>query len=89
VRVQLNLAQAAGTLWIDNATFQQGNPNVWRRDFAHGTVLLNGASSAQTVTMPPGYRRIAGTQDPITNNGLPVTSLTLAPQDAILLVKTN
>jgi Carbohydrate binding domain/Hypothetical glycosyl hydrolase family 15 len=89
VRIQFNLAQAAGTIWIDNTTFQQGNPNIWRRDFTHGTVLVNGTGTPQTVTLPAGYRRIAGTQSPAINNGAPVTSVTLAPQDAILLVKVG
>jgi hypothetical protein len=89
VRIQFDLAQAVGTIWIDNVSFQEGDPNLWRRDFTNGTVLLNGTSTAQTVAVGPGYRRIAGSQDHATNNGAAVTSVTIAPQDAILLVKTN
>jgi len=89
VRMQFNLAGTAGTIWLDNVSFQQGDPNIWRRDFAHGTVLLNGTNSPQTVTLGPGYRRIAGTQDPATNSGSAVTSLTIAPLDAILLAKAG
>jgi len=68
---------------------QQGDANIWRRDFTGGTALLNGTDATQTVELGPGYRHIPGTQDPIINNGTSATSVTLAPHDAVLLVKVS
>ncbi len=88
LKVQFNLAQAIVSVWLGGVSFQQGDPNVWERDFTHGAVLVNGTDSPQTVDIGPGYRRIAGTQDPAVNNGAIATSVTLAPHDAIVLTKT-
>src|SRR5579883_527482 len=86
--LQLDVGQSAGTVWLDAVSFAPGDPNVWRRDFAHGTVLLNGTNAAQTVVLGPGYRRIAGTQDPATNSGAAASSVTIPSQDALLLVRS-
>lgn len=58
---------------------------VWRRDFQNGVVLVNPTSSARTVKLEPGLRRIAGKQDPATNDGAAVSRVTLAPKDGIVL----
>ena len=87
--VVFNLAGATGTIWVDGVRVSAGDPNLWRRDFTHGTVLVNGTGTAQTVTVGPGYRHIAGTQDPATNDGAVVSSVTIPAQGAVLLVKTN
>ena len=71
-----------------------GNPaqdrpadGVYRRDFEHGIVLIN--TSAQSVTIPleRTYTKLKGTQDPVTNDGAQVDSVTIAPQDAIVLLR--
>jgi Carbohydrate binding domain/Hypothetical glycosyl hydrolase family 15 len=89
VKIQFNLGQTASTIWLDRVRFKQGDPNLWRRDFTNGTVLLNATNSTQQVKLGPGYRRIAGSQDPITNSGAAVTAITLRPQDAVLLVRSH
>jgi hypothetical protein len=48
-------------------------------------VLVNPTSSARTVKLEPGLRRIAGKQDPATNDGAAVSRVTLAPKDGIVL----
>jgi hypothetical protein len=66
-----------------------GSPadGVYRRDFEHGIVLIN--TSAQYVTIPleRTYTKLKGTQDPVTNDGAQVNSVTIAPQDAIVLLR--
>ena len=66
-----------------------GSPadGVYRRDFEHGIVLIN--TSAQSVTIPleRRYTKLKGTQDPVTNDGAQVNSVTIAPQDAIVLLR--
>ncbi len=78
--------RCAGTLWIDGVTLQLGNNTLFRRDFQHGTVLVNGTNASQTVSnLGTGYSFIAGTQDPTHNPGGSTTTTTLASLDAVLL----
>lgn len=88
-KVQFNLAKSTGTVWINAVRLQEDNLDVWRRDFTHGTVILNGTASTQTVLVGPGLHRIAGTQDRLTNTGAQVSTVTLHPYDAIILVKSR
>jgi hypothetical protein len=44
---------------------------------------------ARTVTLGAGYRRIAGTQDPATYSGTTMNTVTVAPHDDVLLLKTS
>jgi len=66
---QFNLGAAPGTVWLSAVSLQRGDPNVWRRDLAHGTALLNATATPRTVVLGPGYRHLLGTQDCATNNG--------------------
>jgi uncharacterized protein (TIGR03437 family) len=84
-----------GVVAIDNVTITQGNVGPWRRDFENGVVLVNPFNQPHTFSTTDlsgtlnrtGLHRIAGTQAPLVNNGLPVTgNLTLAPFDAIILL---
>ncbi|GAF50725.1 hypothetical protein RW1_095_03500 [Rhodococcus wratislaviensis NBRC 100605] len=59
---------------------------VFRRDFEHGTVLLNTSGTARDVSLDLPLRRLRGTQDPVTNNGETVESVTLPPHDGLFLV---
>lgn len=60
---------------------------VWRRDYARGTVLMNSGSAAKKVSLGGDFERLHGTQDPATNDGSVVGSLTLAAGDGIVLLK--
>jgi hypothetical protein len=81
--------EAAGKGWLGQplGPYTTVTTNVYRRDFTNGTVLLNASGSTQTVNVGAGYHRIAGTQDRVTNSGAAVTTVTLAPQDGLLLVR--
>lgn len=62
------------------------NNGVWRRDFEYGISLVNPTTSAQTVTIEPGFHRISGHQDPGTNSGVSAAgSLTIPSRDGIIL----
>jgi hypothetical protein len=65
-----------------SAAWRQG---VWRRDFQNGIVLVNPTMASSTVTLEPGLRRLAGSQDPAVNDGGAVSQLTLGPKDGIVL----
>jgi hypothetical protein len=78
----LGAAQAAPT-----AAWQKG---VWRRDFDNGIALVNPKGNGpQTVTLETAYSKIKGTQDPVTNSGQSVTTVTLKDRDGIILLRPN
>ncbi len=81
----LAFGTSTGTVWIDDVRVQQGSPDVWRRDFAGGTALVNATGSAVTVPLGAPYRKLLGMQAPVFNDGQLVSSVTLAPRDGILL----
>lgn len=62
-------------------------PDVVRRDFEHGIVLNNAGSATQTVDLDGTFRRLTGRQDPATNDGSLVTSVTLPPRDGLVLLR--
>jgi hypothetical protein len=95
-----NTAQYYGVVWFDEydhslgsgstkptAAWQKG---VWRRDFDNGIVLVNPkGNGAQTVTLEQPFVKIKGSQDPVTNNGQTVTTVTLKDRDGIILMRTK
>ena len=60
---------------------------VYLRQFERGMALLNPSNGPLSVTIPPGYRRILGKQDPATNTGQPVTEVRLQGKHGLILVK--
>jgi hypothetical protein len=84
-------------LWFDEFNFNLGyatqprqaaawSQGVWRRDFDNGIVLVNPKGNGpQTVNLGGTFRKLTGTQDPVTNNGAVITSVTLADRDGIIL----
>jgi len=83
------LGKENSDVWLDSVYVFRGNANVFRRDFEHGVVLANATPETRTIAVGSGLRRIKGTQDSAVNNGQAVTSVTLAPYDGILLVRTG
>jgi hypothetical protein len=67
------------------AAYQNG---VYRRDFQNGIVLVNPrGNGTQTVTLGGTFHKIVGTQDPATNNGQAVTSVSLNAADGLVLTR--
>jgi len=62
--VQFNVGPAAASIWIDGVQLTAAPPDIYRRDFTRGAVLLNGTGSPQTIAPGPGFRRFSGTQAP-------------------------
>jgi hypothetical protein len=62
--LEFQLAGQAGDLWLDNVQLFTAPTRLYRRDFTTGVVLLNGTSSAQTITLDSGMQRFSGTQAP-------------------------
>lgn len=59
---------------------------VYRRRFEKAMVLVNPNAEARTVSVQPGWRRLLAAQDPQTNDGTAVKTLTIPPKDGIVLV---
>jgi hypothetical protein len=58
------------------------------REFEHGLAVVNTGAAAATFMVPDGFAKLAGTQDPIHNDGQPVTgTLAIAASDAYVLVR--
>jgi hypothetical protein len=85
--------------WFDEFDFKLGDAvsrppatpwkdGVWRRDFARGVALVNPTDQPVTVALEPGLRRMAGKQDPSTNDGTAAASVTLGAKDGIVLRKS-
>jgi hypothetical protein len=61
--------------------------DVHRRDFQNGIAINNSSSETRTVDLGGRFTKLKGTQDPALNNGSTVTSVTIPPQDGIILLK--
>lgn len=63
-RLQLLLDGPPGTISVDDVTLRRDLPQVFRRDYAGGTAIVNGTPSPQRVVVGAGYRRLRGAQAP-------------------------
>jgi hypothetical protein len=59
---------------------------IYRRDFERGIVLGNFSPVTITLTLEKPYRKILGIQDPQTNDGSLVMTVTLPAKDALILL---
>jgi hypothetical protein len=93
-----NTKQYYGVVWFDELDHKLGSGStkpttawqkgVWRRDFDKGIVLVNPKGNGQqTVTLETSYIKIKGSQDPVTNNGQTVTTVTLKDRDGLILLR--
>jgi hypothetical protein len=64
-RIQFMVGEAAGTVWLDDVRLRVRPPDVYRRLFGNGLVLLNGSRQAWDIPVGPGYRRLRGDQAPL------------------------
>jgi len=89
-----------GVVWFDEYDAKLGSATttpttawqkgVWRRDFDNGVVLVNPkGNGTQTVTLEADFARIKGVQDPVTNSGQTVRTVTLKDRDGLILLRTN
>ncbi len=64
-RLQFFLGQSTNTVWIDDVRLLLHPPDVFRRDFTHGSVLLNGTREPRDVALGSGFVRLTGSQAPM------------------------
>ena len=63
-RIQFFAGATTGAVWLDDVRLVLHPPDVFKREFTNGIVLLNGTKSPQTITLGSGYRRLVGAQAP-------------------------
>ncbi len=61
--------------------------DLFRRDFEHGIVLHNLSAEPRRVSLARPYQRLSGSQDPVTNDGRVVETVTLAGRDGLILLR--
>jgi hypothetical protein len=61
-RVQFMVGETTGTVWLDDVRVYEREPDMYRREFTNGLVLLNASRDSQTVDVGPGYKRLTGDQ---------------------------
>jgi len=75
---------------IDPPQYSAWQKGIYRRRFQNGVVLVNPkGNGTRTVQLESGYSRISGKQDPVTNSGQAVSSVTLAARDGIVLLNNQ
>ena len=84
--LNFGLGQTTGQVWLDGIQLQSDANNIWRRDYTNGIVLVNPTSSYQTFSLGGEYRKIAGEQSPLVNDGSLVNKVTLQPHDGLILL---
>ena len=94
---EYDLAGTSDTSWLGapvdpNQRTPRAN-GVYIRRFQHGMAVVNpkgnGTQTVDLAALFPGetYQRITGTQDPATNNGATVTTVTLDERNGLILVR--
>ncbi len=63
-RIQFLLGGEAGQVWLDEVSLKERGEEVFRREFQHGLVLLNGTRRRQTVEVGDGFLHLKGEQAP-------------------------
>jgi hypothetical protein len=64
-RIQFQLAGELGSIWFDNIRLTERQPDIMRREFSNGLVLLNGTHETQTITVGNGFKRLTSDQAPL------------------------
>ncbi len=85
----INLGRESSTVWIDDVHVFDGDPNLFRRDFDNGVVVVNATPKGRTVSLGESLQRIRGTGQDSINNGGTVNSVYLPPYDAAILVRRD
>ena len=64
-RIQFFLGETSGTVWLDDVRLCQSPPEVYRRDFNNGIVLLNATPEPRDISLDAGFHRLSGSQAPM------------------------
>ncbi|MFH1291660.1 MAG: putative glycoside hydrolase [bacterium] len=83
----INLGQALGDAQsLDNK--EEYELGVWKRDFQNGVAVVNPTGQTQDVELGAEYEKIKGNQDPIMNDGMVVSRLSLSSKDGAIMMNS-
>lgn len=88
-RIAFTVGDENTNVWFDSVYLFKGNPNVFRRDFENGIIVVNGTGASTTVDLGGTFQRIKGTQSPSINNGQNLSKLSLSAWDAGILLRAR
>lgn len=60
---------------------------VWQRDFSQGKVIVNATEKESIINLGGDFEKLHGTQDPKTNDGSIISSVTVKSKDGIILLR--
>lgn len=83
----ISLGREQTPIWFDEVYVFEGDPNVFRRDFENGIVVVNATPASTSVDLGGEFLRIRGTGQDSINNGARISSVSLPPFDAAILVR--
>ena len=86
-RPTLRLGREDIPMQVDDIYLFDGNANVFLREFDSGLVVVNATPSAKTIDLGGQWQRIKGTGQDDVNDGSRISSVTLPPYDAAILVR--
>lgn len=59
-RLLFSVGSTVGTVWLDDIRLHTRGPDLYRREFENGLVLLNASPKPQFIDVGKGFRRITG-----------------------------
>jgi len=61
-KLQFSLGETSDNVWLDDVRMNVRPPDVYRREFTNGMVLLNATHETQTINVGSGFSRLVGNQ---------------------------
>jgi hypothetical protein len=73
---------------VDAPPTAPAQSGIWLRRYSNGLVLVNPSKTATaSIDVGPGYKRLAGAQDPAVNNGQAQQVISLGPRQGLLMIR--
>jgi len=64
-KLQFSLGESSENVWLDDVRMNVRPPDVYRREFTNGLVVLNATNETQTINVGSGFSRLVGSQAPM------------------------
>ena len=64
-KLQFSLGETSDNVWLDDVRMNVRPPDIYRREFSNGLVLLNATNETQTINVGSGFSRLVGSQAPM------------------------